>query len=251
MLLKLQHSILLLAVFWCSSLAAQESATEIVKKADDLMRGKTMTGTYVMTITRPQWRRSMEFKFWSEGTDKSFILILAPAKEKGVTFLKLNKEMWNYVPKINRIIKVPPSMMLQSWMGSDFTNDDLVKESSVVKDYEHELLGRSEMNGQAVYKVALRPKPQAAVVWDKIIEWIRVKDYIPIKAEYFNERGEKVRTLLFSEIRQFGKRRLPAKIELIEEKKPGHRTTLVLKEATFDRPIKKSIFTKQFLKRAR
>ncbi len=248
---KIFWQVFLILGFGVGMVWSQETATEIIKKSDDLLRGKTHQGMYAMTVIRPQWKRSMKFKFWSEGTEKSFILMLAPAKEKGVTFLKRHKEMWNYIPKINRIIKVPPSMMLQSWMGSDFTNDDLVKESSIVKDYTHKLLGRERLDGADLYKLELKPKPDAAVVWDKIIEWIRVKDYIPVKAEYFNERNEKIRTLLFSNIKRFGNRVLPATYELVEDKKPGRKTILTLYDAVFDKPIKKSIFTKQFLKRAK
>jgi len=249
----MKHNIYIVSALigWASLLPGQESVQEIVKRSDDLLRGKTMSGRYSMTVIRPQWQRHMEFKFWSEGTEKSFILMLAPAKEKGVAFLKLNRQMWNYIPKINRIIKIPPSMMLQSWMGSDFTNDDLVKESSIVKDYTHELLGREMLDGVEVYKIEMRPKPLAAVVWDRIIEWIRVADHIPMRAEYFNERGEHIRTMLFTDIKQFGDRRVPSRYELIEEKKPGRKTVLILHEARFDQPINKSIFTKRFLRRAR
>ena len=103
------------------------------------MRGETQSGTYRMVITRPEWERELEFDFWSEGTQRSFIRIQKPQREKGVSFLRLEREMWQYVPKINRVIKVPPSMRLQSWMGSNFTNDDLVRESSIVRDYEHNM----------------------------------------------------------------------------------------------------------------
>ncbi|MFQ5641200.1 MAG: outer membrane lipoprotein-sorting protein [bacterium] len=230
---------------------AQESALDIVKKSDELMRGITQVSTYTMTVIRPQWQRTMRFKFWSEGTEKAFILMLAPAKEKGLTFLKLKTEMWNYIPKINRDVKIPPSMMMQSWMGSDFTNDDLVKESSVVDDYTHTLLGKEQLLGGEVYVVELRPTPEAAVVWDKIIEWIRVDDYVPLKAEYYNERGELIRTMLFSEIKMMGGRTLPARFELIEEKKPGKKTVLIIEDVVFDKPIPKSVFTKQNLRRAR
>ena len=106
-------------------LAQEESALEIIRKADELTRGDTQSGTYYMTIVRPDWERTMVFEYWSEGTNKSFIRIKEPVKERGVTFLKIGREMWQYVPRINRVIKIPPSMMLQSWMGSDFTNDDL------------------------------------------------------------------------------------------------------------------------------
>ncbi len=243
-------SLLLVALTFIAA-RGQESATTIIKKSDELMRGLTLSGKYSMTVIRPDWRRSMEFFFWSEGTEKSFIRMLAPAKDKGVTFLKIKREMWNYIPKINRVIKIPPSMMLQSWMGSDFTNDDLVKESSVVADYEHRLLRRENMNGAATHVLELKPTPEAAVVWDRIIEWIRVDDYVPLKAEYYNERGELVRTMTFSEITRFGKRTLPAKLEMVEAKKPGRKTVLVLSDAVFDAPIANSIFSKQNLRRSK
>ncbi len=230
---------------------SQERAVDIIKKSDDLMRGKTMVGKYKMTIARPEWQRSMEFKFWSEGTEKSFMLMLKPAKDKGVTFLKIGREMWNYIPKINREIKIPPSMMLQSWMGSDFTNDDLVKESSIVTDYTHKFLGEEEEAGFMAFKLELTPKPDAPVVWDKLIEWIRKDDYVPLKVQYFNERGELIRTMIFSDIKKIGDRVYPAKMELLESKKPGNSTILILSDATFDRAVKKSVFTKQNLKRAK
>ena len=231
--------------------AAAQDATRIVEKADQLMRGKTQQGVYTMEIIRPDWRRSIKMKFWSEGLDKSFVLILEPPKERGVTFLKIKNEMWNYIPRINRVIKIPPSMMLQSWMGSDFTNDDLVKESSIVHDYTHKLLGREKMRGFEAYKVELVPKPEAAVVWGKIIEWIRVKDYVPLQADYYNERGERVRTIIFDDIKRMGDRVLPAKMELHLEKKPQNITYLILEEVIFNKPIPKSIFSMQNLRRAK
>ena len=252
--MKMNGSLLaILAAAWlgCSVAAAQESATSIVEKADQLMRGKTQQGVYSMKIIRPDWQRSIKMKFWSEGLDKSFVLILEPPKEKGVTFLKIKNEMWNYIPRINRVIKIPPSMMLQSWMGSDFSNDDLVKESSVVHDYTHKLLGREKMRGFEAYKVELVPKPEAAVVWGKIIEWIRVKDYVPLQADYYNERGERLRTIIFDDIKKLGGRVLPAKMELHLEKKPKNITYLILEEVLFDKPIPKSVFSMQNLRRAK
>ncbi len=240
---------LLLAVR--TNVLAEDRAMEIIRRADQLLRGKTQQGTYRMIVIRPEWQRTMRFKFWSEGTEKSFILILEPAKEKGITFLKIKNEMWNYIPRINRIIKIPPSMMLQSWMGSDFTNDDLVKESNVVEDYEHTLLGEEKLDGDLAYKIELTPRPEAAVVWGKIIEWIRKKDYVPLRADYFNERGERIRTMLFKEIKRMGGRTIPTRMELLNEKKPGNRTVLVLENVVFDRPIRQSVFTMTFLKRAR
>ena len=231
--------------------AAQPSAREIMKRADELTRGETAQGTYTMTVVRPDWKRTMVFAYWSEGTEKSFIRVEEPVKDRGVSFLKVGREMWQYVPRINRVIKIPPSMMLQSWMGSDFTNDDLVKESSVVDDYEHTLLAQEELDGFDTYKIELVPKPETAVAWDKLIEWIRVDDYVPLRAEYYSERGELVRTMLFGDIKKMSDRVIPARYELIEEKKEGRRTILQLDDVVFDKTIPGSVFTQRNLRKSR
>lgn len=231
-------------------LAQEITAKEIIRRADELTRGRTAQGSYTMTIKRPDWERTMVFDYWSEGTEKSFIRIVEPAKERGVSFLKVGREMWQYVPRINRVIKIPPSMMLQSWMGSDFTNDDLVHESSIVEDYEHKLLAHEEFEGHDAYQIELIPKPSAAVAWARLVEWIRVDDFVPIRAEYFNERGEKVRTMLFTDVKTMGGRDIPARMELIEEKKQGNSTILLLENVLFDRPIARTVFTHDNLRKA-
>ncbi len=243
------HAIVLHILLVATPATAQLTGREIMERADNLTRGDTQEGTYSMTIVRPDWERTMVFQYWSEGTEKAFIRVREPVKERGVAFLKVGREMWQYVPRINRVIKIPPSMMLQSWMGSDFTNDDLVRESSVVDDYEHTLLGREEVNGFEAYKVQLIPKPGVAVAWDRFVEWIRVSDFVPLRAEYFNERGERVRTMLFDDIREMDGRIIPARMELIEEKKEGRRTILQLDNVLFDRPVARATFTQQNLRR--
>lgn len=241
-----------LLIFLFANLAhGQDMAKSIVERSDQLMRGKTQSGIYKMIVIRPTWQRATRFKFWSEGTDKSFIRILEPAKDRGITFLRIGNEMWNYIPKINRVIKIPPSMMLQSWMGSDFTNDDLVKESSIVHDYAHTLLGQEKEAGFEAYKIELKPKPEAPVVWDRIVEWIRLGDYVPLKAEYFNQRGERIRTFIFTDIKKMSDRTIPTRFELIEEKKPGRKTVLILEDVVFNKSIHKSVFTMQNLRRAK
>jgi len=131
------------------------SAKEIVKKADDKMRGLTSQGEMTMTIMRPSWSRTVTMKSWQKGSDYALVLITSPAKDKGQVFLKIKTEMWNWVPSIEKMIKIPPSMMMQSWMGSDFTNDDLVRESSLVKDYTHKLLGKEVVREKMCYKIEL------------------------------------------------------------------------------------------------
>ena len=244
--------VLLAAAPVAAPVAAQDAdALEIIRKADALLRGDTQTGTYRMTIVRPDWERTLVFDFWSEGTENSFIRVKEPAKERGVAFLKVGREMWQYVPRINRVIKIPPSMMLQSWMGSDFTNDDLVQESSIVEDYGHTLLGREVLEGDEAYKIEMIPKPEAPVAWDRLVEWIRVADYVPLRAEFYNERGERIRTMLYSDIRRLGGRLLPTRMTLLEEKRPGRQTVLVLEDVRFDVPLSRTVFTQANLRRAR
>jgi len=152
--LKLIVGIIMCGVLFSqfNTITAQElSAKEIIDKADKKNRGETSQGTMAMKIVRPEWERNVEMKSWSKGDDYFLIYITAPAKDKGQVFLKRKKEMWNWVPSIERMIKIPPSMMMQSWMGSDFTNDDLVKQSSIVNDYTHTLLGEETIRDQLLF----------------------------------------------------------------------------------------------------
>ena len=229
------------------SAQSDDRATEIIRRADELLRGKTQQGTYKMMVIRPEWQRTMRFKFWSEGTEKSFILILEPAKERGITFLKIKNEMWNYIPRINRIIKIPPSMMLQSWMGSDFTNDDLVKESSLSKDYITSLLAENKDG----YRLELVPKDEAAVVWGKIIMEVSRQYLLPTRVHYFDEDGVLVRELFYSDVRAFGKRFYPVSWTMVpkETEKADHKTVITISRAVFDAKVNKAYFTKRALKR--
>lgn len=232
-------------------LVSDPTAAEIIAKVDELTRGLTQQGSYSMTIVHPDWERTLDFDFWSEGTEKSFIVVNQPKRDKGVAFLKLDREMWQYVPRVNRVIKIPPSMMMQSWMGSDFTNDDLVKESSIIHDYSHRLLAKETTQHGPAWVVELIPKPEAAVVWAKIVEWIRVEDYVPLRAEFYNERDERVRVMVYDDIKLMHDRVIPARMELSQDSKPGQKTILLLTESIFDEPIPNRIFSVQNLKTSR
>src|SRR5665648_1049232 len=171
------------------------TATEIIKKADDKFNGeKSSMMVLAMTIIRPTWKRSVEFKNWSLGRENALTLITAPAKDVGQTFLKRGNEMWNWNPSINRLIKLPPSMMSQGWMGSDYTNDDILKESSVVNDYTHEITGDETIAGRECYRIKMVSKENAAVVWGHQIRWVDKKDFLVMKAELYDEDGFLVRT---------------------------------------------------------
>lgn len=185
------------------SLLSQQvlTAKEIVKKADDNMRGNTSIADITIVIVRPTWKRELSMKAWTKGEDYSMILITSPAREKGTVFLKRIKEVWNWIPAIERNIKLPPSMMSQSWMGTDFTNDDLVKEASSVSDYEHTHLGKEVIAGKECYKIEMVPKASAAIVWKKVIVWIDTSDFLQLKAEFYDEDGELVNRMNSSEIK--------------------------------------------------
>ena len=230
--------------------AAQEpGAREIIDRAETLLWGKTVQGEYEMTITTPRWQRTLALRAWMERPRRSFIRILAPAKEKGIGSLRIGAEMWNYLPNVERTIKIPPSMMLQPWMGSDFTNDDLVKASSLIDDYTARIQRQETLGGAAAYVLELVPKPDAAVVWGKIVYWVRKNDFIPLKEEFYSERGELVRTMTFSEVRPMGGRTIPTKWEIRPSDKPGNSTTILVKSALYDRAVAPEIFTQRNLQK--
>ena len=225
------------------------SPREIVKHSDDLMRGDTQEGIYEMTITTPTWERTLRLYVKSKGRDKMFIRILSPSKEKGTTTLRIKSEMWNYLPQVERTIKIPPSMMLQPWMGSDFANDDLVKESSVVDDYEHTLTRQEKIDGQDIYVIVLMPKPKAGVVWNKRIMKIRKKDFIPVRDEFYGKDEKLVKVLNYSKIEKISDRTIPTHWEMVSEIKKGHRTIIeVDKKVVYNAPINDNAFNLQSLK---
>ncbi|MEE4259702.1 MAG: outer membrane lipoprotein-sorting protein, partial [Bacteroidales bacterium] len=212
-------------------------------------RGETMQGEMTMTIVRQKWERTISMKSWSKGDKYFLIYITAPAKEKGQVFLKVDKEMWNYVPTISRMIKIPPSMMMQSWMGSDFTNDDLVKQSSIVVDYDHHLLAEETIRGKECYKLELIPHEDAAVVWGKIISWITKDGYDLWKSEYYDEEGELQNIENAYDIKDMGDRKIPTRMEIIPVDKEGQKTVLNIISTTFNKPIEDSFFSKQNMKK--
>jgi len=228
------------------------SPKEIIRLADEKFNGeKTSTSIMAMTIVRPTWERTIEFKNWTSGRNYALTLITAPAKEKGQSFLKRENEMWSWNPTISRLIKLPPSMMSQGWMGSDYTNDDILKESSVVNDYDHQIVGEEEYDGRLCYKIKLVAKEDAAVIWGHQVRWIDKKDFLFLKSELYDEDGYLVRTELGSEIKTMDGRLIPSRIELIPAEEEGQKTIIEMKEMKFNEPIQDSFFSQQNMKRVR
>jgi len=231
--------------------AAGQTATEIIEKADDKMQGNSNKSEMKMTIVRPDWKREVTMKAWALGREYSLILITGPARDKGQAFLKRKNEMWNWQPSIDRVVKLPPSMMLQSWMGSDFTNDDLVRESSVVEDYTHALGPDSLINGLPVYRIILTPKPDAPVVWGRIVTFIDKKEFNQHLERYYDEDGILVNTLTLSDIRNIGGRILPTRMEMVPSENPRQKTVIEYQNLEFDIGIKEDFFSMQNMKRVR
>lgn len=224
---------------------------EIIKKAEDKLRGNSSYTELTIKIIRPDWTREMESKTWALGRDYSLILLTAPARDKGTVFLKRNKEIWNWMPSIERTIKLPPSMMMQSWMGSDLTNDDLVRESSIIEDYNHKLLPDASIDGIPCYAIELIPKEDAAVVWGKIISYISKDNYLQLKTEFYDEDNFLVNTMHGTNIKTIGGRTLPTKMEIIPADKEGHKTVMEYKDMKFDIDISNDFFSVQNMKRVR
>lgn len=221
-------------------------ANEIIKKMDSLMIGKSSYTKLSMAVETKRTKRTMVMEAWSEGNDKSFIRVLYPQKDKDITFLKIDNAMWQFVPKIEKTIKIPPSMMLQSWMGSDFTNDDMIKESSVVNDYDKKIISENEES----WTIELLPKEDAAVVWGKIIMSVHKEYFMPLKVEYFDEEMSLTRELFYSDFKKIQDRNFPSRWEMIpkNEEKKGNKTSIIVEDIKFDIKIDKEMFTKRALK---
>ena len=228
-----------------------QDAYQIIKRADEHLRGASQKAEMSIEVQRPKWSRTMDIKAWSLGNDYSFILIDAPARDKGTVFLKREKEIWNWQPKIEKIIKLPPSMMMQSWMGSDFTNDDLVKESSILLDYTHKIIGDTIILDRVCYIIQLRPKPEAAVVWGKIKTFVDKSDFLQLGSEFYDEDGYLINKMEASEIKSFGNKILPSKMVMTPVEEEGQTTILRYKSIAFNIDIDEAFFSKQNMKRLR
>ena len=228
----------------------QPDIRKIVDTVDRLYRSSTSRTDVKMTISTQNWERTLRMIIWTRDLNRTFIHIAAPKKDAGIATLRIDSSMWNYFPKIDKVIKVPPSMMMSSWMGSDFTNDDLVKESTLLGDY-HAKFASSENQDENNFYIELLPKEKTATVWGKIIMIIQKADLIPLEQIFFDEHGEKIRVMKFYDIKTFGSRRVPATLELVSLKHKDKKTILHYEDAEFDAKIPDSIFTRRNLQKKR
>jgi len=245
--------LLILPGFISLNLSSQSlTPIEIIRKADEKFNGeKSGYSVMTMTIVRPSWQRTVGFKSWSLGDDYSLTFITDPAREKGQSFLKRKNEMWSFNPAISRLIKLPPSMMSQGWMGSDYTNDDILRESSVVNDYTHSMEGEEAIDGRQCYKIKLTAKEEADVLWGHQVWWVDKNEFITLKAELFDEDGYLVRSEKASDLKILDGRFLPTTIELIPADTEGNSTILKIIEMKFNINVEESFFSQQNMKSIR
>ena len=227
--------------------ANAEDARSLLERVDKLYRSNSSHAVMEMEVMTENWERKMRMELWTSGMEKTLIKLLAPRKDKGIKTLKLDTQMWNYFPKINKVLKVPPSMMMNSWMGSDFTNDDLVRENTLADDHEALIVDHPE-DPVAFYEIELTPHEDTVSVWEKISITIRRNDLLSLRQVYFDERGEKKRVMEFREIREKRGRRFPAEIEM---RTLGKNSRMVIRYLTleFDPQLPENLFSFSQLRR--
>ena len=236
--------ILLLLCLSLPAIASEERARQVIDEMEQLYRGDSSDATMTMQVQTPNYNRTLTMTSQSFGKDYGFFRIQAPKKDRGIATLKRDEEMWNYFPKINKIIKVPPSMMMGSWMGSDFTNDDLVKETQLIDAYS---LALTETEDQ--YKVTLTPKEQTVTVWDRIEYTISKDPLLPLSQAFFDDDGEKIRELTFHEPKEYNGKLMPSILEMRPLNKEGHLTRIMYDDIKFNVPgITKDTFSLRNLK---
>lgn len=217
---------------------------ELIRNVEEQYNGDSSYVNAMMQIKTGSWERTITIEGWSLGRKFCLTRMISPKKEKGVTTLKADKEVWNYLPRIDRVIKIPPSMMGAAWMGSHISNDDLVKANHVDLDYELSLLEETP----ELWRIKCLPKPDAPVVWGKIIYTILKKDFVPVVVEYFDEAMVKVRTISFDDVKSMDGHILPLRMTVQPEEKPDEHTVLTYKKIDFDISVTEDFFSLHRLK---
>lgn len=243
--------VLTLLIFSTLGAISQETAYQIIEKTDIARRGESSYNEAEMTVVRPKWQRSYSIISWSKGDDLSLIKITAPAKDAGQGFLKIDKDLWNWMPSIDRLIKMSASVMGQSWMGSDFTNDDMIRQVSIVDDYSHKILAEETIREYNCWKIEMIPHQNTPVVWSRTICWVDKATYGMVKTENYDEDDILVQEINCFDLKKYGIRVLASRTEVVPVTEKGQKTILKVTNAKFDQPIDDDFFSQQNLKRVR
>lgn len=221
----------------------------VVDHFEDLYRANSSIARAELMITKPRKTKSLELKIWTEGEEKALIVIEAPAREEGTATLKIDDNLWNYFPKINRTVRIPPSMMLSSWMGSDFTNDDVVRDSSYRNDYEYELVGPSE--SPPGWVIRFTAKPDLVGLWNRFEVVMSEDGRLPVQATYYDRKDRLSRTITWDDVQVMDGRRIPTHMQLVPEDEEGHMTEIIYREIDFDVDLPADTFSLSNLERNR
>lgn len=224
-------------------------ATTLIQSSEQYLRSEQYYANMKITTVRPKYTREMTIKTWTKGMDKGVILITSPAKEKGIAFLKIEDQIWNWMPSLNKVIKMPPALMGQSWMGTDFTNNDLIQNRSAVEDYTCKVIGKEIINEIPCYRIEMLPMEDAMVVWGKLDMWISENGTMVMKQVFYDEDMDVVNTMTGSEVKTLGNKTIPTKLEMIPSGKDGHKTIMEYLDLDLNQELQDEFFTIQNVKR--
>lgn len=230
--------------------ADSPSAQDIIRNAMDHYRGQTSYSEMTMVIHRPDWQRSMTMRGWSEGDKQTLVRVVEPKKDAGNGTLSVDGNMWTYAPKINRVIKVPSSMMSQNWMGSDFSNKDISKDTAIIEDYDHTLLSAREEGGHTIWVIESVPHEEAAVVWGREVLEVR-DDWVLLEQQFWDQDGELVKTLKAGEIKEMGGRMVATILRMGKVETPDEWTEVRTEAVEFDLALPANLFTLSNLRNPR
>ena len=236
-------SIFIFVIFSNYVNASNLDPEKILDGVDDLYRSNASHGIITLSVTTVNWQRTLTLEQWSKDEDKSLFKILKPKKEKGLATLRVDKNVWNYMPKVKRVVKIPSSMMSSSWMGSHFTNDDLVKQSRMAEDYTFSITFEGMQDDEEVVEITCIPNKEAAVVWGKVEVVVYADDYIPLRMIYYDEDLLLSRTLEFTNIQKMDGKMIPTLMSIIPADEPGESTTVKYEEIKFDITINDEFFS--------
>src|SRR3990167_9555245 len=245
-----KHIVLFCFIFFCAqafTYSAEPNPTELLEQMDQLIRGKSHDMTVTLDVKAKRWERHYKIRVQMKALDYAIARVLEPPKSEGQGFLRIKARLWNYLPSAERTILIPPSMMLDRFMGSDFSNDDFVKLSYLPRDYTSELAGEEKMNDIPVYHLILTPKPDAPVTYGKLESWVRISDAAPVRMDFYNEDLELIRTLHYSEFKNFGGHEIPSVWNMENKKEPERTTTITVLDASYNIDIPDSLFTRERL----
>ena len=251
--MKKLSAALITIILLAATVAAQGSeVNKVIEKLDRLYRSSSSRGRMKMAIVNPHWERTLVMDFWSAGMEKMLIVVQEPEKEKGTATLKIKNEMWNYMPNINKVIKIPPSMMMANWMGSDFTNDDIVRESSFLTDYSYSEIQPPDAEQGLMY-LELMPKEGVVTIWKKLVMIVDRETYLPVEQRYVDEKDRVMKKALYSKVKVMDGKEIPTQMTMIplSEEKKGHRTAVEYFEIDFDVDLSEDIFTLRNLRKRR